>query len=115
MPVRSLSSRVLKWPDRASVLDAAAAWARELYARDADVLQVGCFGSYARGDAGVGSDLDLVIVVRERGDSIPDATRLLVPVDTLIFSQDEWNALQREGGRLARTLEREAIWFARGN
>ncbi len=115
MPVRSLSSRVLKWPDRASVLDAAAAWARELYAGDANVLRVGCFGSYARGDAGVGSDLDLLIVVRGRGDSIPDATRLPVPVDSLIFSQGEWDALQRAGGRLARTLEQEAIWFTRGS
>jgi predicted nucleotidyltransferase len=95
------------------VLAAAAAWARALYARDPNVLGVGYFGSYARGDAGVGSDLDVVILTRERGGSMPDATRLPVPVDTLVFSQGEWDTLKRQGGRLARTLERETIWFTR--
>jgi predicted nucleotidyltransferase len=96
------------------VLDAVTAWARELLARDSNVLRVGCFGSYARGDAGVGSDVDLVVLVRERGAAPPDATRLPVHADLLVFSDDEWRALREAGGRLARTLERETLWFERG-
>src|SRR5207247_237446 len=63
MPVRSLNSSVLVWPDRAQVDRAARVWA-EAVARDrSDVQRIGYFGSYARGDWGVGSDLDLVAVV----------------------------------------------------
>ena len=113
MPVRLLTSRVLKWPERSAVLAAARVWAESLCANDSNVLRVGCFGSYARGDAAVGSDLDLVVIVRERPDRNPDASRLPVPADVLVFDQHEWDALQSGGARLARTLAAEAHWFAR--
>ena len=38
-------------------------WAREEAKRRPGVLRIGYMGSYARSDWGVGSDLDLVIVV----------------------------------------------------
>ena len=62
MPVRSLNSSVLKWPDRATVVAALHRWVEHAVLGRDDVLRIGYFGSYARGDAGVGSDLDLVIV-----------------------------------------------------
>ena len=113
MPVRLLTSRVLKWPERSAVLAAAHDWAVSLYASDSNVIRVGCFGSYARGDAGVGSDLDLVVIVRERPNRIPDASRLPVPADVLVFDLREWDALQSGGTRLAGTLAAEAHWFPR--
>lgn len=113
MPVRSLTSRVLKWPERSAVLAAARTWAESLYASDSNVVRVGCFGSYARGDAGVGSDLDLVVIVRERPNRNPDASRLPVPADVLVFDQGEWDSLHSGGTRLARTLAAEAHWFPR--
>jgi predicted nucleotidyltransferase len=97
------------------VLEAARHWAAGVYAEHAQVLRVGCFGSYARGDAGVGSDLDMVVVVadafRERAGTQLDASRLPVPVDVLVYSESEWQALQRSGGRFAGTLARETVWF----
>jgi len=39
------------------------------------LLAVGVFGSYGRGDAGVGSDLDLVLVLRECAEPIWDRLR----------------------------------------
>ena len=61
MPVRSLTSAVFKWPDRDAVLSAAREWAQALRRRDASVEQVACVGSYARGDWGVGNDLDFLV------------------------------------------------------
>jgi predicted nucleotidyltransferase len=57
MPVRSLNSPVLKWPRAEEVLAAAQEWARRVAAAEPDVRAIGCFGSYARSHAGVGSDL----------------------------------------------------------
>ena len=65
MPVRSLSSPVLKWPHKGEVDQAARRWAGELAARHPEVVRIGYFGSYARDDWGVGSDLDLIAIVKE--------------------------------------------------
>ncbi len=64
MPVRSLSSSVLKWPDHESVSQKLRVWVEEILRNRTDIVSVGYFGSYARGDWGVGSDLDLLIIVR---------------------------------------------------
>jgi len=63
MPVRSLSSSVLRWPDRLAVDQAVRAWAKEKAEERKEILQIGYFGSYARGDWGVGSDLDIIIIL----------------------------------------------------
>jgi predicted nucleotidyltransferase len=117
MPVRSLRSSVLKWPDRQAVERAVTAWASRERRRHPGLIRLGCFGSYARGDAGVGSDLDLVAVVEsaeepfERRALAWDLSQLPVPAEILIYTRDEWQRLQREGGRFARTLQREARWL----
>ena len=80
-----------------------------------EVVRIGYFGSYARGDWGVGSDLDVVIVVeRSEGPFLRrasgwDATDLPVPADVLVYTQGEWESLQREG-RFLRTLRDEVRW-----
>ena len=115
MPVRSLSSSVLKWPDAQTVDQAVRRWAEKVAHRRADVLQIGYFGSYARGDWGVGSDLDLVIVL-ERSDQ-PfarraiewDTTELPVPADVLVYTGAEWQSLDQQG-RFYRTLVCETVW-----
>ena len=116
MPVRSLSSPVLRWPEPAVVLQAARAWAEGIRARQSGVVRVGVFGSYARGDAGVGSDLDLVVVVQADDEPFTrraarwDVTRLPVPAEVLVYTEAEWNALHERGGRFAETLLREVVW-----
>jgi predicted nucleotidyltransferase len=60
---------------------------------------LGYFGSYARGDWSVGSDLDLLIIVDdsrlpfERRAIEWDVTNLSVPVDLLVYTAKEWQAL----------------------
>jgi uncharacterized protein len=117
MPVRSLRSSVLVWPDRAQVMAAARRWARTEASARTDVLRIGCFGSYARGNAGVGSDLDLVAVVRharvpfaERSAAWP-LERLPVPADLLVYTEDEWDRLIASGTRFAQVLRSEVVWL----
>lgn len=117
MPVRYLSSRVLRWPSQAVVGESVRRWAHLERERRPDLQRIGYFGSYARGDAGVGSDLDLVAVIRdtetpfERRGIDWDLSSLPVPAEILIYTEAEWDNLQEAGTRFARMLEREAVWL----
>lgn len=117
MPVRSLHSSVLKWPDRREVERSLAAWSAQEIPRHPELLLLGWFGSYARGDAGVGSDLDLIAVVErstepfERRALAWDLASLPVPAEILVYTRPEWEKLQQQDGRFIRTLQREARWL----
>jgi len=119
MPVRSLRSAVLRWPDRKAVDRAVREWAAEVARSHPEVRAIGYIGSYARGDWGVGSDLDLVILVAD--SSLPfhrrgaefDTGPLPVPADVFVYTLEEWQSLQREGRRFYRTAVDEAVWVYR--
>ncbi|MCX5861886.1 MAG: nucleotidyltransferase domain-containing protein [Desulfomonile sp.] len=117
MPARSLNSSVFKWPDAQEVDRAVRAWASVVARRHTNVVRIGYFGSYARGDWGVGSDLDLLAIVEgseepfERRSLSWDLRDLPVAADLLVYTVDEWEKLQAEGGRFVRTLEQEAVWL----
>lgn len=119
MPVTSTTSSVKRWPSSETVLDALNAWGASAARRRDDLLALGYFGSYARGDAGFGSDLDLILIVASdrrppmeraidwRTDSLP------VPTDLIVYTLEEWRRLLAGDGRFARTLEEEARWLWR--
>ncbi len=115
MPVRSLNSSVLKWPEARVVDQAVRRWAERMAQQQPGVLRIGYIGSYARGDWGVGSDVDIVVIVEratlpfERRATQWDATELPVPADVLVYTLDEWQALDRQG-RFYQTVMREAVW-----
>jgi predicted nucleotidyltransferase len=79
---------------------------------------MGYFGSYARGDWGVGSDVDLIIVIEHSEEAFQrraarwDATGLPVPADVLVYTRHEWDDLSRGG--FHQQLLREAIWVYPG-
>jgi uncharacterized protein len=116
MPVRSLSSSVIKWPDLTTVREAIDLWAREEVPKHPELLRLGYFGSYARREWGVGSDLDLIAIVNESPEAFErrslswSLTCLPVPSDLLVYTQAEWESLQQRGGRFASTLSRDAVW-----
>lgn len=115
MPVRSLNSSVLIWPDRQAVVKALVKWAQEMVQKHPNLLRVGYFGSYARGDWGVGSDLDVILIVKtidapfERRNVGWDFFSLPLPVDVLVYTPQEWEALCKQKGFGAR-LAREVVW-----
>jgi len=79
--------------------------------------RVGYFGSYARGDWGVGSDLDLLVIVADTTDR-PfekrgleyDTTVLPVPVDLLVYKKSEWDSLLKKEGGFSEAVRTETIW-----
>lgn len=115
MPVRSLGSSVLRWPDRDAVDGAARGWASAVGTRDPHVRRIGYFGSYARGTWGVGSDVDVIVVVDtsiepfERRAISFDVHRLPVPADLFVYTVDEWDRMRSEGG-FRGTVERDVVW-----
>jgi hypothetical protein len=108
---------VFRWPARSAVLEAARQWAADEAPRHESLLRLGIFGSAARGDWGVGSDLDLIAIVErssapftERGLAW-NLTPLPVPAEILVYTLSEWEALRAEGGRFARTIDDECLWI----
>ncbi len=65
MPVRSLNSSVLKWVSKEEVEDSLKIWASKIKKENPEVKKIGYFGSYACGNWGVGSDIDIIVLVRE--------------------------------------------------
>lgn len=116
MPVRSLRSSVFVWPDAQHVDQAVRAWAGTMVAQRPDTLRIGYIGSYARDDWGVGSDLDLLILVTQ--SDLPfaeraaawDTTPLPVPTDVWIYTQDEWATMAAQGRRFHREAMQQAVW-----
>lgn len=114
MPVRSLSSSVLKWPKKEEVEKALLSWVEEEKQKNPDILAIGVFGSYNTPSWGVGSDLDMVLVVKKSARPFwerPryfDSTRLPIPVDLLVYTEEEFGKLE---GRFARVMQKEVRWL----
>ena len=95
---------------------AAREWAKTVAGADPNVLRIGYMGSYARGDWGVGSDLDLVIVVErsdtpwERRAAGWDTMSLTVPAAPVVYTEDEWTRID-PGSRFGRTAQSEIEWL----
>lgn len=111
MPGQSSTSSIRKWPDRARVEESVATWAQQVARDDPSVTRLGFAGSYARGDWGVGSDVDLVIVVASSEEPFTersrkyDATGLPVPADVVVYTEKEWDELRSR----SRAFE-EVVW-----
>jgi predicted nucleotidyltransferase len=116
MPVRSLHSSVIRWPDRKTVEASLRTWVREEARRHPRLRRLGFFGSYAHHTWGVGSDLDLVAVVADA--DVPFERRSLswkledlpVPAELLVYTAAEWRKLQQQGGRFITMLLQETVW-----
>jgi predicted nucleotidyltransferase len=122
MPVRSLNSPVIKWPDQETVHHAVSKWAKEISQDYPKIIRIGYIGSYARGDWGVGSDVDLVVILKSskepfwrRSLELP-LPELPVPADLLVYTQEEWQMMGEEESRFYLTVQRDAKWvYERGS
>ena len=116
MPETSSPSFVRRWPKPERVLADLRKWAESQAARRPALIALGNFGSHARGEAGFGSDLDLVVIVSE--SDVPQMERnrdwpcelLPVPADLLIYTVEEWRRMKRRGGRFADVMDSEVVW-----
>ncbi|MCS6787566.1 MAG: nucleotidyltransferase domain-containing protein [Thiobacillaceae bacterium] len=111
-----MTSPILKWPDARTVDEAVRRLAARLAAQHPELVHLGYFGSYARGDWGVGSDVDLLAVVAY--SARPFAERVLdfdlsglpVPAELLVYSAQEWQSLPRVQPHFATRMAREVVW-----
>lgn len=116
MPVRSCNSSVFTWPSAREVDQAVRRWATALGQAHANVVCIGYIGSYARGDWGVGSDVDVLVLLDHSEYPFVqramtwDTTSLPVPADVLVYTMEEWKALVVRGSRMAREVARDAVW-----
>lgn len=107
--------------DRDGVLARLRERARALVHERADVLEVRVFGSLARGDAGPGSDADVLIVLRDGAapflERIPPLARALsgagIGCDIVAYTEAELIASQARADRFARTIHDEGLVLAR--
>ena len=117
MPVRSLTQSVLRWPTPEAVLAAARCWALQQQREHPGLKRVGVFGSYGRGNASVGSDLDLLLV--DDAAEGPQYQRLRrwpleqlpLACDALVLTSAELDQLLQRSGRMAAELQRDLRWL----
>ncbi|MDB9525791.1 nucleotidyltransferase domain-containing protein [Oscillatoria sp. CS-180] len=117
MPVRFLNSSILRWPSKKQVDGALRQWVLEQDECLDDVMALGYFGSYARGTAGKGSDLDVVAILTE--SHLPFHQRsthwnflsIPVPVEAQIYTRAEWQQLAVNQPRFYNTLLQETVWI----
>ncbi len=113
MPVRSLTTSILRWPSREAVQAAVVRWAQDAANRDRSIRRIGYFGSCARGDWGVGSDIDMVLILDEAATAAEarfDTAELPVAADVMVFTESEWQARLLRRDRFARVLQSETVW-----
>ena len=79
-------------------------------------LRIIVFGSYARGDADEGSDLDLLVIEREVPDKAAEYLKLHravgsigVGVDVLVFSQEEFERRSQVVGTVPYWAKKEGM------
>ena len=117
MPVRSLKQSVWRWPAPEQVFEAVQAWAQQQQRRVLTLQRLGIFGSYGRGTAAFGSDLDLILVDAgarggqfERLQQWPLA-ELPLSCDALVLTPAELEQRLNDGSRMATELKRDLLWL----
>lgn len=117
MPVRSLQQSVLRWPKPEQVLAEAETWAVAQRESHPDLTRVGVFGSYGRGDASVGSDIDLLLVDESATGSQSERLRhwpleqLPLSCDALVLTSVELECLLASDSRMAQELKGDLRWI----
>ncbi|MBI4603742.1 MAG: nucleotidyltransferase domain-containing protein [Planctomycetes bacterium] len=83
-----------------------------------EVVRIGYFGSYARGDYVPASDLDVVVEVREspharwfdRPADFPHPSEVPLGVDLFIYTTEDIARMEREGSGWWRRVVSEVAW-----
>ncbi len=82
------------------------------------VRRVAIFGSKARGDDNLNSDLDVLIIVKDEAAALKRELRRIgyrlattgeVVPSILVYTEGEWESRKRSGSLFRRAVERDAI------
>jgi predicted nucleotidyltransferase len=109
--------RIFKALARERLLSALRSWAAEFKGHHTEVLRIGLFGSYARGDYAPGSDADILLLVRQCEQPqwflrplAYDTASLPVGVDLLVYTEEEARRLSGRSSWFGRILS-EIVWL----
>ena len=106
----SISARV-RYAEPEPIRKAVRGYAREVRSAHPEVRSIRWFGSWVRGDAGVGSDVDLCIIVdrsdKSRRDRIVDFLPRVFPVgiDLFVYTSAEFDALGAEHPSMRKAID----------
>lgn len=117
MPVRLLTQSVLRWPSPEMVLQQLQAWMHQQQTLHPNLQRGGVYGSYGRGTATVGSDLDLLLV--DTHATGPQMQRLQhwpleqlpLSCDALVLTPCELEELLASSSRMAKALRSDLRWM----
>ena len=84
------------------------------------IQRVVMYGSYARGEGGVDSDIDVLVVVNENSPSVIEQARAVrydimtqyqyrPMLSLLLLSDQDWQQLSKHSAGLKHNIEREGI------
>ena len=106
----SISARV-RYAEPETIRKAVRDYARNIRDDHPEVRSIRWFGSWVSGDAGVGSDVDLCIIVdksdKSRRDRMMDFLPLVFPVgiDLFIYTPPEFDALRAEHPSMRKAID----------
>lgn len=112
-----MSVRIWK-VDRERVWAGLERWLREVIEPASEVREVWLFGSYARGEEWPGSDVDLLVIVREADEPFAERSlrymplRAGLPLEIFVYTEREAENLRQQPGSLVWIAMREGrkIW-----
>jgi uncharacterized protein len=94
--------------------------------QEQNIAQIILFGSYATGNPHPDSDIDLVILLKDKGPAssyrerlnrTKHYSRLLNPIrdfismDVLVFTEDEWKLMKKQGSLFLAEIQAKGIKF----
>jgi len=115
MRTESYGSAKITYLDKDAIWEAASQMAQELGRRHREIRRILVFGSFVRDQAAPGSDLDLIVVLDESDLPFLDrpahyrAGRFLIPLDLLVYTNDEIEGMLAEGNSFLRHALAEGV------
>ena len=106
----SISARV-RYAEHETIRKAVRDYVHDLRAGHPEIRSIRWFGSWVRGDAGVGSDVDLCIIVdrsdKPRRDRTMDFLPRVFPVgiDLFVYTPAEFDALRTEHPSMRKAID----------
>ncbi len=120
MSERPLSLSVMKWPKHDEVIENPRNCFTDTSKKNPEFLRIGYHGSYTVGKAGVGRDLDMVVIVEVNNVPMEERGKkwylspVPVPVDLLVFTSEEWNKLSSASPSYSNNISRNCVWIFSG-
>ena len=122
MPKKSRDSVRHDAAPRNEVLDLLRRWARDLAQDHSEVVRIGCFGSYARGDHTPASDLDVLIEVSsshhgrwfDRPVDFSMPVNSPVGIELFIYTSAELDRMRANNSAWLKQIFSEMIWVFQG-